>query len=239
ARALVAAHLRAPPGTGPDRKLGIPAPGPASLDRRVARTIKAHRAAAACVARVSEAHPGSALAAEQGVGEWIGKPIRRLIAVVPVRRPRMRPSALSGLQPVLLPPAPFPPCCPSGGPAARPASAPSPPAPPDPRRSPAPCHAACVARVSEAHPGSRSRRGTMGRRVDWRADTAADRGGGCSPAPDAAFGLIRATARYYSRASASPPLPPAALLRSAASQRPVSASASRSTPVSSPMPRGL
>src|SRR5690606_6718523 len=96
ARALVAAHLRAPPGTGPDRKLGIPAPGPASLDRRVARTIKAHRAAAACVARVSEAHPGSALAAEQGVGEWIGKPIRRLIAVGPVRRPRMRSSARSG-----------------------------------------------------------------------------------------------------------------------------------------------
>src|SRR5690606_6660332 len=101
----------------------------------------------------------------------------------------MRPSALSGLRPVLLPPAPFPPCCPSGGPAVRPASAPSPPAPPDPLRFPAPCHAACVARVSEAHPGSPSRCGTMGRGEDWRADTAADRGGACSPAPDAAFGL--------------------------------------------------
>src|SRR5690606_7882418 len=59
------------------------------------------------------------------------------------------------------------------------------------------------------------------------------------PAPDAAFGLIRATARYYSRASAFPTLLPVGRPSSAASQRPVSASASRSTPVSSPMPRGL
>src|SRR5690606_1946989 len=146
----------------------------------------------------------------------------------------MRPSALSGLRAgITAAPAPFPPCCPSGGPAVRPASAPSPPAPPDPLRFPAPCDRG-------GGPGKRSAPGVpplpkgegVGERIGEPirrliAVVAVRR-----PAPDAAFGLIRATARYYSRASAFPTLLPVGRPSSAASQRPVSASASRSTPVS-------